>query len=199
VLDNAGLDSDLGGRHVPLRRRGCHQHLTRRRRGRTQLHPRVRDRGRTASALYAERQILIERHIGGGELGAHLSPFGIKFLGDDRAQPGGYTLPLVEMLDHDCDGVVRRDPDKGVGHRLKLGWSVRSEDRHGYIRRDHQRSAERGRGLFYSDLSRTSSARSVCCDFLQIDWRLANRRRSYRRPWRSRNLEPYVATLRNAA
>ena len=45
-------------------------------------------------------------------LGADLFPGRVEFVGDERRQTGGRSLPLVQMLGQDDDSVVRADMHK---------------------------------------------------------------------------------------
>ncbi len=116
VPDDAALDRNLARRHRPGRRGGGDEHRLRGGAGLAQLQPGIGDGGRAAGALHrAEQEVVVELGVGRREIDAHLRPVRVELVGDDGGKARRVALSHVEMLDHHRDGVVRGDPDEGVG------------------------------------------------------------------------------------
>jgi hypothetical protein len=102
-LVQAGLA--LGRRHVPLRRRGLHQHRARRRAG---LPERVEE---VANGFRAVGVLVAVARVADALRDFHARPIGVELVGGHHRQRRSNAGPHLRSVRHDVDGAVGIDPE----------------------------------------------------------------------------------------
>lgn len=124
VADGAFADSNFVSIHTPAIGGGLNQHGARCGAGFAHLFVGVGHGGGAAGALKAKQVIDVFLGIRRSKLCPHLPPVSVQLFSHQSGKAGGRTLAELNVLDHDCHGIVRCHPDKCIeGKSRRIAFS----------------------------------------------------------------------------